>query len=463
VTIEAVLSNERSWCIAVGDCRDRLRAMPKDSVHCVVTSPPYWALRDYDIEPSVWGGDGACQHEFAETTQRFEMRKTVNLARSDYSTRGGAKKITPDQVVTTGICQRCGAWLGCFGNEPTPELYLEHAVEIFEEVRRVLRPDGVLWLNIGDSYANDGKFGGQASGLHSYLDERNRTRAGREKRRSGLKPKELVGIPWMLALALRQAGWWLRAEQIWWKKAPTPESCKDRPSRSHEQVFLLTKRAHYAYDYFAITEMASENTHSRGKGLNPKAAAVDAGNHHGVPKANNHFSGKVKDIVVRRNSRSVWHLSPEGYKGKHFAVMPTELARRCLKAGTMEHGCCSVCGKPWKRIVRKVRVATRSPKKSKIGVRDNGLLPPQSRSRVEVGNRDPERHVTSLEHVGWKPGCQCEAEVIPCVALDPFSGAGTTVMVARKLGLRAIGLERSEKYAADARRRIIEDAPLFNS
>src|ERR1700761_2565837 len=192
----------QGYQIFEGNVLDVLRTMPDESVSCVVTSPPYWGLRHYGIEPTAWGGNPEHKHAFVLQNVKKEMRLGINLAQSVKSTRGGGKKIAavPAQNYDHGFCE-CGAWLGCFGNEPTPDLYIEHAVEIFREIKRVLRKDGTLWLNMGDSYANDGKWGGETGGKQAYLDDANRLRIGREKRFTGLKPKDMVGIPWMLAFA----------------------------------------------------------------------------------------------------------------------------------------------------------------------------------------------------------------------------------------------------------------------
>ncbi len=189
------------------------RSIPlKDqSVQCIVTSPPYWGLRDYDLPPTVWGGDADCEHRWADSV---------------------------GQVIAglqTGFCADCKAWLGAFGLEPSPEQYVENLVEIFREVRRVLRDDGTLWLNIGDSYATGAGGGRVAGGGGQGARWKNKTGHWQPNRMKirGLKPKDLIGIPWRAAFALQADGWWLRSDIVWAKKNPMPESVKDRPTRSH--------------------------------------------------------------------------------------------------------------------------------------------------------------------------------------------------------------------------------------
>lgn len=257
----------------IGDCRETLRDVPDRTFHCCVTSPPYWGLRDYGHERQI-------------------------------------------------------------GLEETPEQYVEQLVQVFREVRRVLRDDGTLWLNIGDSYAATGCGGGGR-----FMDERGdtawQTRAQLRgfKKTAGLKYKDLVGIPWMVAFALRADGWWLRSEIIWAKPSPMPESVKDRPTKAHEQVFLLAKNRHYYYDQAAIREPVTGRSHSRGHAVNPKARANARGN-----KQNPSFCAAVRHLVDDRNARDVWTVAAEPYTGAHFATMPRELARRCVVAGAPEGG-----------------------------------------------------------------------------------------------------------------------------
>ncbi|HEY1502569.1 MAG TPA: site-specific DNA-methyltransferase [Acidobacteriaceae bacterium] len=200
--------DSRQWEILEGDALSRLRDLPSNSVHCAVTSPPYWGLRDYGIEPVLWPS----------------------------------------------------GWRGCFGLEPTPELYLEHAVFIFREVRRALRADGTCWVNMGDSYCNTDKWGGGKNGntgKHSIAEDGSVpswTVRSKKDPIPGIKPKDLVGMPWMLAFALRADGWYLRQDIIWAKPNPMPESVRDRCTKAHEYLFLLTKSQRYHYDADAIRE-----------------------------------------------------------------------------------------------------------------------------------------------------------------------------------------------------------------
>lgn len=421
MSIEAVLANEQQWHVEVGDVREVCHRMPPGVVQCVCTSPPYWGLRDYGLPPTTWA-DG---------------------------------------------------WVGCLGLEKTPEKYIEHCVEVFREVRRVMRPDATLWLNIGDSYANDGKWGGETGGKQSYLDDNNRKRVGREKRITGLKAKDLVGIPWMLAFALRADGWWLRSELIWHKPNGMTESVRDRPTRAHEHVFLLSPSAQYFYDSFASREACASGPSDIKKMLESKPRI--GGKHKHLEDSKSKASAATNIGQKRsvgspdgRNMRSVWRIASEPLRDEHFAAYPTALVRRPLIAGTSSQGCCSKCGAPISRLLEKNRRPTRPGEKSKLN--REGANSRMHRSRdpqhdaeadgktradgLKHGNRDPERHITEMVQVGWEPGCNCDSATVPCLVLDPFNGSGTTGLVAKYLGLRYIGIELNPDYAAMAVRRI---------
>ena len=238
-----------------GDVRQLLAELPESSVDCCVTSPPYWGLRDYGIPPQVWGGDPGCRHDWnrMEGGRGKEVLPFEDSAlRSPVSAKDGHRAATEEG----SFCSRCGAWRGHLGLEPTPDLYVEHMVDVFREVRRVLKPSGTLWLNLGDCYN-----AGTTARRQPSLDRVGYWQAAgsmgdRRVKADGLKPKDLVGIPWRVALALQSDGWYLRADIVWAKPNPMPESISDRPTRAHEYVFLLSRSARYFYDAEAIREPA---------------------------------------------------------------------------------------------------------------------------------------------------------------------------------------------------------------
>jgi DNA modification methylase len=309
--------------IIVGDNRRTLASLPAGSVQTCITSPPYWGLRDY-------GQD--------------------------------------DQI----------------GLEQTPDEYVEQLCLVFDEVWRVLADDGTLWLNLGDSYAGSGK-GRNADGTHQEGGKQG-TNAGtiigflsKNAIIDGIKSKDLVGIPWRVAFALQARGWFLRSEIIWHKPNPMPESVTDRPTKSHEHIFLLAKSAKYFYDHEAIKEpVATENA-----GKNIRFGGTKYGDSDD-PKHDTK-SGNVYEAAETRNKRDVWTVPTKGYDGAHFAVYPTALIEPCILAGSREGD----------------------------------------------------------------------------TVLDPFSGSGTTGVVALRNGRNYVGCELNPEYAALSKHRIGDDCGMF--
>lgn len=246
--------------ILAGDVFEKLAELPDDSVHMVCTSPPYYGLRDYGT--GLWqGGDPNCRHAATE------LRRGVNLAQSHVSHRGGSKKIARvGWLPYRHTCGKCGAERRDLqiGLEDSYIEYLETMVEVFGEIRRVLRPDGVVWLNIGDSYATKPFYDGDTIDP-KWPQARNRGRYSGPNRRPqpGIKPKDLMLIPQRLVIALQEDGWWIRRDVIWHKLNPMPESTEDRPTTAHEYLWLLAKSEHYFYDNFAVMEQAQPDTIKR--------------------------------------------------------------------------------------------------------------------------------------------------------------------------------------------------------
>jgi DNA modification methylase len=264
--------------ILVGNALEKLREIPDGSVDCCVTSPPYWGLRAYGTVPQTWQ-DG---------------------------------------------------WVGELGAEPTPDEFVSHLVDIFREVRRVLKNEGTLWLNMGDSYAGRGGMQGIPEGHRSIsMNHREKYQMEEDPKRNagafGLKKKDLVGIPWKAAFALQADGWFLRSDIIWSKPNPMPESVTDRPTRAHEYVFLLSKEPKYFYDANAIAEPAVT---VKWPGVGPK---------HGEARNRGEEYSPMKDRQTR-NCRSVWSITTKSFRGPHHAVFPEELPERCIKAGCPKDG-----------------------------------------------------------------------------------------------------------------------------
>ena len=392
-----------TWKIIEGESLAMLKTLPSGSVHCVVTSPPYWNLRDYGQE---------------------------------------------DQL----------------GLEPTPQEYVERMVEIFREIRRVLRHDGTVWLNLGDSYAAGSVGGNTKTGFNSRYfgreiadgkqGETGEQYATMDRTNHGLKVKDLVGIPWRVAFALQDDGWWLRSDIIWAKPNPMPESVSSRPTKSHEYVFLLAKSARYFYDSEAIKEPAKQDWGERDR---------SGGKYHQEGTGFTPHKG-LEQSYASRNRRSVWTITTQPFPGAHFAVMPISLVVPCVKAGTSEHGCCSACGEPFVRQTERVG----GPPSGDHRQRDDGITGGKTAHETgtlagsHLSNVYAEYGYAKIVTTGWEAACECEAEVSPCVVMDPFSGSGTVGVVATRFNRSYIGIELSPEYAEMSRRRIEGDAPLFN-
>ena len=442
-------------------CADALAAlqdMPERSVHTCVTSPPYWGLRDYGLEPVVWGQASKwlaeiCEHEWGEEIEvRREM--TVESSTLGFPADGGQRRrsasgLEQDAAARTfqassAFCRRCNAWRGSLGLEPDPGLYVEHIVQVMRELRRVLRDDGVLWLNLGDSYAGSQKGIG-ADGT-AYGGEKQRTNSGSmglpvTKDIPGLKPKDLVGIPWRVAFALQADGWWLRSDIVWSKPNPMPESVTDRPTRSHEYIFLLAKKAKYYYDADAIREPAKwahwgEQTTPKYGGTNTVSGWIG--------------QRGVKDRTLLegsgRNRRSVWEIATQPYAKAHFATFPEKLVEPCILAGTSERGCCPECGAPWGRVVERVSTGKSYAVGKSQAKRGDGLA--TAFSGYDDGSSAPEFRTT-----GWRPTCGHEGEPVPSTVLDPFAGSGTVGLVAERLGRHSVLIDASKDYCQMARER----------
>jgi DNA modification methylase len=347
-----------------------------------------------------------------------------------------------------GFCLRCGAWYGELGLEPRPELYIEHMVEIFREVRRVLHPSGTVWVNMGDSYNGSGGAGGDYN--KGGLKEGQPRYPGRNV--GTLKPKDLVGIPWMLAFALRADGWWLRSDIIWSKPNPMPESVTDRPTKAHEYLFLLSKNKTYYYDADAVREANLPQTYERYRhkeslGL-PKVWVEDDGK--GIPIS----GGKNKNFNLNpagRNRRTVWTIATQAYPGSHFATYPVALVEPCIKAGSSEHGVCPRCRNPWRRVVEKSPSPHDGTTKS---LYEKGSASQRIALARQAARERGGEYVSTSTTLGWQPTCDHDLEPVPALVLDPFIGSGTSCMVARKLGRNSVGLDLSYPYLQLAKDRL---------
>ena len=368
--------------VIIGDCLQKLKQLPSNSVHCCVTSPPYYGLRDYGVS-------------------------------------------------------------GQLGLENSPSDYVNNLVNVFSEVKRVLRDDGTLWLNLGDSYYGSGK--GYGAKDHGKLGKHaNEFLPGKTPIIEGLKPKDLIGIPWRVAFALQADGWYLRQDIIWSKNNPMPESVTDRCTKSHEYIFLLTKSKKYFYDSEAIKETSVCN-HPSGNGYK-RSARVTYQNQDGSARGNE----EQWKPTEKRNKRSVWQVNTKPYKSAHFATFPIDLIDPCIRAGTSEKGVCSVCGCPFERIQEVTGKVMQ-----KWGHSDYA----ECRQDTKKGSGDKGLRtglVNVKETVGWKTTCSCNSLPVPATVLDPFGGSGTVGQWCNWNNRDAVLIELNPDYNTLIEKRINE-------
>lgn len=406
--------------LLTGHCVDELNKLQAKSVQCIVSSPPYIWLRDYDTPPVDWP----------------EVHYTPMI--------GLPPVVAPAQTASLGLEEDITSYLG-------------HIVHVFRAAHRVLRDDGTMWINAGDSYASGGRGGGG-----SYMEERGDSswknasgRNGFRKPPPGFGRKDMLGMPWRVAYALQADGWQLRNDVVWDKPNCMPESAEDRLTRCHEYLFLFSRSDHYHYDSDAIREPVTGGAHTRGGGVGGKAVPPGS-DKQGRIRQNERFGKAVRELVTNRNKRTVWSIPTEAFKGKHFATFPRALVRPCILASTSAMGCCSSCGAPRKRIVVIEGPSFNERSKDR---------PPSAYAEAWDGNphsfavRGSHGHIARIRRtVGWNPTCDCGVDKTkPCTVLDMFSGSGTVGVVAIATGRSYVGIDLSHEYSQQAIRRLARE------
>jgi DNA modification methylase len=325
------------------------------------------------------------------------------------------------------------------GSEATPAEYIANMVQVFEGVRRVLRRDGLCFVNIGDSYGAGTSAKREQSRTHN---EGRRTHLARTIPRNGSAAKQLCLIPQRLAIALQDRGWYVRQEIAWCKKAPMPESVTDRFTSAHEKILMLSKSPNYYFDQEAVKEPSAWPEGSR--------EDVPQGGFNGKGPIPGSGQQSLRAIRNTRNMRNFWLLGPEPFAQAHFATFPTEIPRRCISVGTSERGCCADCQAPWRRVVEKSGGTTGKGWHDHKADITNGMS--------QVYRADGGDTPYTVTTTGWAPTCTCPTTAtVPATVLDPFCGAATTLLVALRLGRRGLGIELNPEYIAMSHKRIAED------
>ena len=423
---------------------EQLKLLPDNSIHMVCTSPPYYSARFYGKEDNcLWDvTDPNCQHEWIDCGES----KVSYLPMSDKSIDNKSKLEGHVQQ----LCKKCGAFYGQLGQEPTPKLFIKHLADIFDEVKRVLHPMGLLFLNLGDTYCGSGggfadkipnpksrqsKFNGYFAS--SVIAPPSLTCIGSERY---LVPKQLMLIPSRLAIEMQDRGWILRQDIIWKKLSGLPNSGVDRFDSKYEHIFMFAKSPYYFFDTNNARKPYAPTTVKR-KNYVQSAFGGD-----GLFKSGS-VKGNAEPTFVASNEKGavktdVWEIHTANTKIKHFAAFSSELVENCIKPGCAKE-VCSVCGNPKiekrKTIVRNIEELPESDLKiiAKIDAMDvSDFLKEKMKLKVR------KKKIS----IGFIPTCKCNAEFVNGIVLDPFAGTGTTLLTAKQLGYRYVGIEMQPEY-----------------
>ncbi len=417
--------------ILQGNARDCLKDIPPNIIQTIITSPPYFGLRDYGTATWEGGNDPACDHMVREARPRTERPNHDG----SHMGQGGATHEAQDRVslVARDICPKCGARRidSQIGLETTVDAYVQNLVEVFREARRVLHPTGTLWLNLGDSYAGS-STGGFRPGAGRVIDDRNQRNRDGVQRQEDLKPKDLLGVPWRVAFALQSDGWYLRSFIPWLKYNAMPEPGLDRPIADVESFFLLTKEPRYFYDRYAVR----------------KADPIR------FRRESDWFFESCWQGILQFDDDNPLALiaNTQPFKGKHFATYPLGLIEPIVKAATPAKGVCPTCRSPWTPVVERLFTGAHDGKEG-LRQRERSVVTGGTTTGVTLHRTEHLQHTVT----GWQPSCECGEQPVPAIILDPFMGSGTTAIAAKRNRRHYLGIELNPNNIIMAEERIAEE------
>ena len=406
-----------------GDAVQVLKRIPDNSVDMVMTSPPYWGLRDYGMDAyKIWDGETGCMHEWMRGCSYYDRpRHGMNSSVMKVSRVAEAS----GKIQESMVCCKCGAWYGQLGMEPSPEMYVTHLMQVFRELKRVLKPSGSFYLNMGDTYA--------------------RKNLGRQVSR-----KSLCMIPERVALAMINDGWILRNKIIWYKPNSMPSSAKDRLSNTWEYLFHFVKRQKYYYNLEAVREPYT-GPMNRWGGEKLRASGKSAWDE--ATGQNTYRNRNMRPNPDGKNPGDLFKIPTRPFPEAHFSVYPEKLCEAPIKAACPEY-VCKKCGQPGRQVVSikpdldAFNIRVRDVSRGRIKSADRRA------SEAEIRKYEEKKYRSQLRELVIAEGCKCNSGFEPGIVLDPFCGSGTTCLVAKKLGRYFTGIDINGKYCEMAERRL---------
>lgn len=431
--------------IYIGNVMDIVPTFQDESIDMIMTSPPYWAQRDYQTKPVIWGGDTNCNHEWHSVIiPKKRGKETGDWIRPSTSNAAG------NQEITSEIC-KCGAWRGELGLEPYINMYIDHLCSVFDAIYPKLKETGTLWVNLGDTYYGSGQHVKAHPKAQAVLDAAAFPNSKRPTQNKELSNKCLSAIPYRFVVEMINRGWIFRFPVVWRKPNAMPLSVKDNFTLDYEFLFLFAKHP-TAYYFVQQLEPYADSTKERLQRRLTSMPPVGGKKYEHFDKC----SGRDVEFADGRNMRGIWDIPSRSYAGPHYATFPHELVETPLAAGCPEY-VCSKCGAPKRKVIVRepnhvaFNIRVRDVKKGRIKYHDRFA------SEEEVEAYNERAYKTKKDEHVVAEGCDCDAEFLPGLILDPFMGIGTTGAVAQEYGRDYVGIDIDPNTIDYAKEEIVEN------